>query len=150
MQIVVVSDTHRDTRFIEKLVIAYPNCKTFLHAGDSELHELEIEPFLTVKGNCDYYIKNKYRVLELLGVRILMFHGDHTLLDENVLVGIAKNNNCDIIIHGHTHVPYYKYQEGIHLLCPGSITYPRVKDATYALITFSSKEDILVEIKNYE
>lgn len=150
MQIIVVSDTHRDTRFIQKLVLLYPQCQYFLHAGDSELNEFELHPFQSVKGNCDYFIKNKYRVLELLGVKIFMFHGDHTLLDEDVLEGIGRNNNCDIIIHGHTHIPYYKNKNGIHLLCPGSTTYPRVSKGTYALITFSSREDILVEIKNYE
>lgn len=150
MKIVVVSDTHRDVNFIDNITSLHSDAKYFLHAGDSELTESELYPFQSVKGNCDYYIKNKYRVLNILGVKIFMFHGDHTYLNEDVLIGIANNNNCDIIIHGHTHIPYYNFKENVHIICPGSTTLPRSKNATYAVITFSSKNDIHVEIKNYE
>ena len=154
MEIVVVSDTHRNTTFIKKIIKKHPNAKYFLHAGDSECHEFELDPFLSVKGNCDYYIKNKYRIIDILGVKIYIFHGDHTLLSDDCLVGISKNNNCDIIIHGHTHIPYYSYKDNVHILCPGSITYPRSKRATYAVITIKidneAKKEIFVEIKEYE
>ena len=150
MEIVVVSDTHRDTHFIEKILKQHPNAKYFLHAGDSELNDREIYPFETVKGNCDYFIRNKYKILDVLGVKIFMVHGDHLILDDDVLFAIAKNNQCDIIIHGHTHRPYYRKNEDVHILCPGSLVYPRSKNATYAVITFKQKEDICVEIKDYE
>ena len=150
MKIVVCSDTHRDKEFIEKLTTINSDAKFFIHAGDSELNEWELDPFITVKGNCDYYIKNKYRILDILGVKIFIFHGDHTLLTEDVLLGIVKNNNCDIIIHGHTHIPKYIFKENVHILCPGSIMYPRSSKATYAVITIKENKNILVEIKNYE
>ena len=47
-EIVVVSDTHRSTGFIETLVNRHPNAKAYLHAGDSELQAFEIEPFLSI------------------------------------------------------------------------------------------------------
>ena len=59
MDIVVVSDTHGYTGFIEKLVKKHPNAYMYLHAGDSCLREEELYPFETVKGNCDYYINNR-------------------------------------------------------------------------------------------
>ena len=150
MKIVVVSDTHGDLNFIDKIIKKEPDAKIYLHAGDSELRDFQIAPFETVKGNCDYFIFNKYKIVNLLGVKIFMVHGDHLVLDENVLVGICKNNDCDILIHGHIHRPYYIYKDGVHLLCPGSISYPRYRNATYSVITFTSKKDIKVEIVNYE
>ena len=95
MEIVVVSDTHRSTGFIETLVNRHPNAKAYLHAGDSELQAFEIEPFVSVKGNCDYYIDNIYRIIELNDVRIFMFHGDRFNLDDASLVKLCKDYNCN-------------------------------------------------------
>lgn len=150
MKIVVVSDSHGMTSFLDKIPMIHPDARMYLHAGDSEMHDFELGQFETVKGNCDYYIENKYKFIDLYGVKIFMFHGDHTSLDLNVLVGIAKNKGANIIIHGHTHIPYYNYVDGVHVLCPGSLAYPRVTRATYAVITFTNPSDIKVEIKNYE
>ena len=149
-KIIVVSDSHQFTDFIDKLPRMYPDASLFLHAGDSELTSFDLFPFQTVKGNCDYHIDNKYYKTTVNGVGILMFHGDHTYLSEEVLIGMANNASASIIIHGHTHIPYYNYVRGVHILCPGSLAYPRVSRATYAIITINSKDDIKVEIKNYE
>ena len=149
-KVVVVSDSHRFTNFIEKLPRLYPDARLFLHAGDSELTTYDLFPFQTVKGNCDYQIDNKYYKTTVDGVGILMLHGDHTYLSEDLLVGMAHNHNVQIIIHGHTHIPYYKQVGDVHILCPGSLAYPRVSRATYAIVTINSINDIKVEIKNYE
>lgn len=149
-KIIVVSDSHCFTEFIDRLPRMYPEAKLFLHAGDSELSSYDLFPFQTVKGNCDYQIDNKYYKTTVNGVGVFMFHGDHTYLSEDVLVGMAKNHNAKIIIHGHTHIPYYNEVNGVHILCPGSLAYPRVSRATYAVITINSIDDIKVEIKNYE
>ena len=151
MEIVVVSDTHRSTNFIEKLVNRHPNARAYLHAGDSELQAFEIEPFVSVKGNCDYYITNPIRLINLEGIKILMFHGDKFFLDLDMLVSYANNYDAKIIIHGHTHIPYYNYFNGVHILWPGSIAYPRVSKSTYALITIDDYDynNIKVEILNY-
>ena len=69
MEIVVVSDTHKSIGFIETLVNRHPNAKLYLHAGDSELQAFEIEPFLSVKGNCDYYITNPIRLVEIKDIK---------------------------------------------------------------------------------
>lgn len=149
-KVIVVSDSHRFTDFIERLPRIHKDADLFLHAGDSELTTYDLFPFQTVKGNCDYQINNKYYKTTVDGVGIFMFHGDHTYLSEEVLVGMAHNHNAQIIIHGHTHIPYYNKVEDVHILCPGSLAYPRVSRATYAIITINNPLDIKVEIKNYE
>lgn len=132
--IVVVSDTHGITSFVNKLTIKHPNAYLYLHAGDSGVSSDELFPFETVKGNCDYIIKNMIKVIDVLGVKILMFHGDKFLLDEDMLVSYAQNYEAKILIHGHTHIPFYKNVNGVHILCPGSAYYPRVTKPTYAII----------------
>lgn len=150
MDIVVVSDTHGYTGFIEKLVKKHPNAYMYLHAGDSCLREEELYPFETVKGNCDYYINNRIKLVNIYGIKILMFHGNGFILDLDMLVNYAKNYDAQILIHGHTHIPYVNYVNGVHIICPGSVCLPRVTGPTYALIHINSADDIKVEIINYE
>lgn len=145
MLIVCTSDAHNRLDLLEKIYQKHPNANLYLDAGDTERHDFEIEPFLSVKGNCDYYINNKYRIVEAEDLRIYVFHGDRSLLSLEALAQTAKNNNCNFIIHGHTHVPHYSVYNGVHILCPGSITIPRSRDGTtYALITIH-KQDVHVE-----
>lgn len=149
MQIIVVSDNHRDYELIEKLSQMYNKADLFLHAGDSCLREEEIYPFITVKGNQDYYITKVYRIIEANGINIFLFHGHTSRLDPIVLSAIARNNNCQIIIHGHTHKPYYQVVEGIHILCPGSLAYPRSsRGKTYAIIDIDNQKNINVRIND--
>ena len=41
------------------------------------------------------------------------------------LLKIAKDNNIDIVVYGHTHIPVYKKIDNIIFINPGSTTYPR-------------------------
>ena len=54
MKIVIVSDSHGNREILEKIVLQNPSANIFLHAGDSGLCKLEISPYVSVKGNCDY------------------------------------------------------------------------------------------------
>jgi hypothetical protein len=145
MLIIVVSDIHRQTEVLDKIQAKHPTATLFLDAGDSERHDFEIEPFQSVKGNCDFFIKNKYRYVPVLNHGIYVIHGNNFPLNHDSLATLAKSQSCDIIIHGHTHSPYYVYHNGVHILCPGSPTYPRTKiGATYGLIRLTEDE---VEIK---
>jgi putative phosphoesterase len=147
MKIVVASDNHRDLTLLKRIVQLHSDADLFLHAGDSGLDEREIEPFLTVKGNQDFLVKNNYRILELGSIRIYLMHGHRTFLSLNRLEALARENNCQIIIHGHTHVPYYRLVNGIHILCPGSLRYPRSRrGTTYALILINDEKNIQIEI----
>jgi hypothetical protein len=141
MDILVVSDIHRQTDILQVLIKRHPTAKLFLDAGDSERREIDIEPFETVKGNCDFFIKNKYRIVKILTHQIYIFHGNQFLLNFDNLASLAKQNECDIIIHGHTHRPYYAFHNGIHILCPGSPSFPRtIIGATYGIISISEEE----------
>lgn len=146
MLIVVVSDNHRNLDVLNKIVKKYPLADLYLHAGDSESHDFEIEPFISVRGNCDHYIKVPHRLIDVEGFRIYLFHGHNTNLTADVLSAIAKNHDCNIIIHGHTHAPYYNFYNDVHILCPGSVSSSRSKfGKAYAIIKINNN-DINVEI----
>ncbi len=147
MKIVVASDNHRDLTLLKRIVDLHPNADLFLHAGDSGLDEIELEPFLSVRGNQDFLIKNDYRILDTDLGRIFLFHGHRSFLWPTRLAALAKKNNCQVIIHGHTHVPFYQIVNEIHILCPGSLAYPRSsRGTTYAVITMTNEENIKFEI----
>ena len=88
MEIVVTSDTHRSRSFIEKLTSLYPNSDLYLHAGDSELEEVELVPFRTVRGNCDWNITRRFLKINIKGVGIYVFHGDH-FYNSHEIVGVS-------------------------------------------------------------
>ncbi|MDD3107491.1 MAG: YfcE family phosphodiesterase [Bacilli bacterium] len=141
MDILVVSDIHRQTDILSNLMKRHWQAQLFLDAGDSERHEIDLDPFLSVRGNCDFFIKPKYRVIPVLNHQIYLFHGNSFPLNTTSLKNLAVANQCDIIIHGHTHKPYYIYEQGVHILCPGSVTFPRTDvGATYALISIDEEK----------
>ncbi|MDD3170955.1 MAG: metallophosphoesterase [Bacilli bacterium] len=147
MKIVVVSDSHHDLHLLEKIVASHPDASFYLHAGDSCRPEGDIHPYLSVRGNQDFHIKNDYRIIDAEGVKIYLFHGHRSFLSPMTLSGIAQNYGCQVIIHGHTHVPYYQIVNGIHILCPGSLAYPRTpRGTTYTIIDIDKDKNIKVKI----
>ncbi|HEY8395313.1 MAG TPA: YfcE family phosphodiesterase [Bacilli bacterium] len=145
MRIIITSDSHGRLDVLQRIA-ALEKADLYLDAGDSEREERELFPFLTVKGNRDYLVPNRFRIVDAGEERIFLFHGDRSPLSAVYLAGLARNNNCRIIIHGHTHVPYYTVHDGIHILCPGSVAYPRsLKGTTYAVLNIGS--EIEAEIK---
>jgi len=150
MIIVIVSDTHNDIGFISNIVKMYPNAVKYIHAGDSCLYEFQLDPFISVKGNCDYYIKNRIRIIEVKDLKILLLHGEYHPLDNGyILASLAKENGCNIIVHGHTHRAKYEFVDGVHIICPGSPVVPRGGNKTFAIIEFNSFDDLKVEFIDY-
>ena len=148
VRILVVSDSHTDTCFINNLLNKEKNIDYFFHLGDSELPSEYISPFVGVEGNCDYYEYPKAKIVEINNKRLYLFHGHTMRLTIDNLVLLAKSNNCDIIMHGHTHTPYIEYIDGVYVMCPGSIRYPRYDYPTYAIIEID--KNVVIRIKEYE
>ena len=55
MLAVITSDLHGRLEILRRLVIEYPDADLFLDAGDSGRKPAELDPFVSVKGNCDIY-----------------------------------------------------------------------------------------------
>ena len=149
-KIVVVSDSHGDNQILKDVASKHNDADVFLHLGDSETYESEIYPFITIKGNNDYLINDEVKVLAIAGDRFYLTHGHRNYLDDNNMVRIAKKNECDFFLFGHTHRPYYKVIDNIYLINPGSLSYPRSSyGRTYGIIIIGDDKSIdykLIEI----
>lgn len=142
MLVVVVGDTHGRCDRIQKEIQSLSGVAFLLHTGDhyqdgkALIRKLKIKGH-SVVGNCDRRDDGaKEMVLEVEGHRILLTHGHlqkvkHTM---NNLYYKAREGRFDIVVFGHTHVPYLEKVEGIWFMNPGSPTYPRGSRPTYGLM----------------
>ena len=127
MKIIVTSDIHRNKKIIDEVIYNYDG-DIYLDCGDSELSNYELKNFETVKGNCDYNNFPNYRIVEIDDYLNLFVTHSH-LYSLNEMIEKAKENNCLILLYGHTHIKKHDIIESIHVINPGSITKPRNKDS---------------------
>ena len=147
MQIIVVSDNHGDKEILKKVLDANPNASLYLHLGDSEMFEYELFPFISVKGNNDYYIEQESKIISFGKYKAYMCHGHKMYLNEENMLNKAIANNCKFFLFGHIHRPFIKEVNGIYLLCPGSLNYPRSQEGcTYLKIDINDEGNISINI----
>ncbi len=153
MEILVVSDTHGRNERLAELEWAYPEAERFLHAGDWGGDSNYYRHWLSVKGNNDYYAVNlpRERIIEIADHRIYMVHGHQVPFynrTEN-FTHLAKANQCDIVITGHTHRPLIEEKDGVLILNPGSLSRNRDGSSpSYAVLTLE-KDKKCARIKRY-
>lgn len=157
MRIVVISDSHKRTNIIDKILSSQTEAKHVFFLGDnvSDIEDFEfIYPdkiFHTVCGNCDFgSVIPSIGVEKVNGKRILYCHG-HTQgvkYGTGNLLKTAKENNCDIALFGHTHISRILYEDEVYLVNPGSCSSPREGRASYAVIDITDKGimPIIIEI----
>ena len=133
MKICVVSDSHGDREILNRIYNSNPNCDIYLHLGDSELSEEYIHPFVSVKGNCDYFLDYPpFRIIETPCGRIYCEHG-HVHLRGNI--SLLDRYNCKVYLYGHTHIHRLEKINDYYFVNPGSVSRPRDQtNGTYLLI----------------
>lgn len=133
MRVLIVSDTHGRDDNLEKILDRTPPVDALIHCGDGEGHEDYIAaiagcPLFMVRGNNDFFSElEKELTFELLGHKILLTHGHcygvsmgpERIMEEGLARGV------DIVMYGHTHRPELIREDGITVLNPGSLSYPR-------------------------
>lgn len=131
MKLVVVSDNHGNTYFMEEIYsIHQEDTDEWVHCGDSEL--LEDHPlwqhYKTVLGNMD--ITNKFKLsraehIGSFGYVIVHGHKHKVKRTYESLIDLAKENDVNVVFYGHTHIPKVEKEDGIVFINPGSIAQPR-------------------------
>ena len=144
MRIIVISDTHRGFDAMYSIFERNTDAELFIFLGDGERELDDIKclypdkKILSVAGNCD--LASFARDVELTtqaSKRILFLHGHSHGVKCGIgeIVRLARENNADIVLFGHTHKRYYCYEDGLHILNPGSASMPRDgKKPSYAYI----------------
>lgn len=136
MRIIVISDTHGNYDALETVFLRNSDADWFIHLGDGER---ELDSFITynpaferkiihVAGNCDYNsLSHEQFVLPAAYCKIFATHG-HTYGVKSSLEGVkktAKEYGCNIILYGHTHERFMKFEDGFYIMNPGSASCPR-------------------------
>jgi putative phosphoesterase len=117
LRIAVIADTHN--RFPESVAEAISAADEIWHLGDVcregtlELVRRLGPPVTVVKGNNDFFQPwPMEELLERHGVTCRLIH---------IPPKPTKLGSCDILLHGHTHVPRDEMIAGVRVLNPGTI-----------------------------
>ena len=110
----VLSDVHESKRELKSFLLKYQNeFSGIFFAGDGlrcfENLPLNL-PIYKVKGNCDFYSNTKESLelhLRVEDIKIWLLHGHQYSVKSGLdkLIFQAINNNQQIVIFGHTHLP---------------------------------------------
>lgn len=164
LRILIMSDSHGRNENVE-LAIAQVReeigeFQMLIHLGDvgdaREIESLAGVPCYIVRGNTDYDAKLlNANVIEASGHRIFATHGHLYQVDMrlDLLRFAALENNCDIAMYGHTHVPYLEEDpDDVTILNPGSISKPRQADHryTYMVMEIDDEDEVTYELRYVE
>lgn len=159
----VLSDTHISSEhdvLPSEIFHYFSEVALILHAGDithsSVIDRLSaLAPVIAVAGNMDSSIGmslHESQIIPFLGFRIGLIHGrgsPHAVRNE---IGMFfSDKNLDVIIHGHSHIPYVDKVGQTLWINPGSPTDNRTGTCgTIALLTFEKKypEARIIRLEN--
>ena len=153
----VFSDSHgKNERMLEIIAQQKDSIEGLFFLGDIESGEDRLRasiqgPTHIVKGNCDWYSQAPpFQVLKLHGHTIAMTHGhrQHVNGGVDLLKYWAMEQGADIVLYGHTHVPFSERSSTMTVLNPGSISRPRQSGfiPTHAVIEFLEDGEIRISI----
>ena len=145
MKICVVSDSHGDREILRRIYLSNPNCDIYLHLGDSQLEEYLINPFVSVKGNCDYFLDfPSFRIIKTPYGNIYCEHG-HIHGKGNI--SLLDQFDSKVYLYGHTHIHLLEQIKDYYFVNPGSVSQPRDSTNGTYLIIECSKDKIEFEFK---
>lgn len=165
LRILVVSDSHGRNENVQKAINKAGKIDMMIHLGDvgARYHEVEYMagvPTYIVAGNNDFYGNLLERnIIDLGGHRIFATHGHRMQVHRGVelLRYHALENDCDIALYGHTHIPFLSgaaAERGslysgddltevrdVTIANPGSLTYPRQGDLKKTFLVMKIEEN---------
>jgi len=167
-KLLVISDTHGSISAL-KAILSWANERTppndsicaaaFLGDGIEDINPAAnaagfMCSWVIVKGNNDYRVQEQDSALfDFVNYRFFACHGHRYNLygGAHALAAAAKNMGANAVLSGHSHVPYHKIIDGIHLINPGSASRPRSSiGATFAVIECAEGEQLKAEFYSIE
>ena len=98
MKILIVSDTHGRHQALDRALEEAGKIDMFIHLGDVEGGE----DYLEAVVECEKHIM-----------------GMETIIEE------GRSRGADLVMFGHTHRPFFLQKDGMTILNPGSLSFPR-------------------------
>ena len=145
MKILVLSDSHGNTRALLEAVARHPDAAAafFLGDGTRDADALEQKyprlPLYRVRGNCDFGSFDPVEGLAPLGGVVFFYTHGHAYFVKSGLEELteaAKARGADVALFGHTHVPLCEMRDGVALFNPGSAGYMH---ASFGVVTIRDK-----------
>ena len=136
-KLTVISDVHGATEWFQALVPTINASDYFIFCGDGWSALRRISPLINVpmacvRGNTDFDCPlDDLATINLGGTKALVTHG-HRQNAKQGIIGVleaAKNKNCALAFHGHTHIFYDRIIDGVHIICPGALL-----NGSYAIV----------------
>lgn len=148
MKILVFSDTHGELCSLRDIIRKnQADTDLVIHLGDhlKDLHSVMLDfpmiASLGVLGNCDYgwmYQNARYEGLFTAEKRRIFYTHGHKFnvkFGTDYIVSNAKFNKADVVLYGHSHVSLFEEKNGVTVINPGSLSFPRDnKNGSYAVL----------------
>lgn len=157
MKILIISDTHGMDSIGFSVVRKEKPIDMLIHAGDIRGSEQLYEALAgtechIVTGNCDPssdYPDND--IFQIGPYKALLTHGHRFYVSggEDLLISTALKEKAQIVIYGHTHIPAAHFTDGVLVLNPGSLAFPRQNNRkpSYIILTIGENDTLYYEIK---
>jgi len=151
MKILIVSDTHRKTEYLERVLEKEKPLDLLIHLGDIEGDDDYIQviaecPMEAVAGNNDFFTDLPgEREIQIGKYKVLLTHGHYYYVNAGIrhIKREAVARGIDIAMFGHTHRPMIEQDDEVVILNPGSISYPRQegKHPSYIIMNLDEEGD---------
>ena len=133
MKVLIISDSHGRDKWLDYVIENEKGLDRIIHLGDLEGSEEHLEtiapcPVEIISGNNDYFAEYpREKVIQISGHKILLTHGHYygVSFGRERLAGAARMLGCSMAMYGHTHCPEIDEVNGIRVINPGSLAYPR-------------------------
>ena len=143
MRYIVLSDTHGNKSGVKELLSKIEHDGViFCGDGEGDFETLE-QNIHMVKGNCDFFSKLPATIVtEICGQKVFITHGNMYGVKSSIgaLMNEAEKEKANLVIFGHTHIPYVNNINNITYLNPGSFKRGVNSNSTYATVDFENNK----------
>jgi putative phosphoesterase len=93
--------------------------------------------------------------LDINGYNVLLVHGSPRRINEYLyedrpegsLKRILEDIDIDVLLCGHTHIPYHRVIDGVHIINDGSVGKPKDGDPRACYVVIDLSDEISIEFK---
>lgn len=149
MRVLIVSDTHGRHGGLDRALQEAGNIDMLIHLGDVEGGETYIDAVADcekhiIRGNNDFFSELPREEEFCIGShKVFITHGHayYVSLDPEYIREEGKARGAEIVMFGHTHRPFFEDDNGIIVLNPGSLSFPRQEGRKGSYMILEMDED---------